>query len=427
MAGEKTELPTQKKLRDSAKKGQSYKSRDIVAACILGAGMLYMSTFSLSGVGTLFEDFITRGNNISPAYAGAKIFELFLQLSLPFVGVCIVATIIPSLLQSKFALAFEAIKIDFNSLNPVSGFQKIFSLKTVKEFIKALLYLMVFIAVVYMFYHQYRNILFSLVYAQPSSIATIWLQAGTTLVLLCLASFMLIILLDGLVDYYLYIKNLKMEKHEVKQEYKEQEGSAEVKHRRKEVHHEILSEQVKHHIDQSDFILANPTHIVIGIYTNIKISPLPLVSVLAKNQTALAVIAYAEKTGTPVVRDIPLARRIFKDARLYSFISQEAVEPIFRILQWLKEVELAHLEEMGEVVQTPEEPQELKESEELQVPESAEELKESEETHVPENAEESKEPQVRESAEELKESEETHVSENAEESKEPQEPQEFKD
>lgn len=371
MAGEKTELPTQKKLRDSAKKGQSYKSRDIVAACILGAGMLFMTTISMSGVGTLFEDFVSRGNNISPAYAGAKIFELFLQLSLPFVGVCIVATIIPSLLQSKFALAFEAIKIDFNALNPVSGFEKIFSLKTVKEFIKALLYLIVFGFVTYLFYSQYRNILFSLVYAQPSSIATIWLQAGTTLVLLCLASFMLIILLDGLVDYYLYIKNLKMEKHEVKQEYKEQEGSQEVKHRRREVHQEILSGQVKNTIEQSDFVLANPTHIAIGIYTNPDIAPLPFISVLAKNQVALAVIAYAEKVGKPIVRDIPLARRIFKNARLFSFIPQDEAEPIFRILQWLKEVELAYLRDTGQLVETPEgseESQEPKESEEPQNP-----------------------------------------------------------
>jgi len=385
MAGEKTELPTQKKLRDSAKKGQSYKSRDIVAACILGAGMLYMTTLSFSGVSTLFSDFIAQGNNLSPAYAGAKIFELFLQLSLPFVGVCIVATIIPSLLQSKFALAFEAIKIDFNALNPVSGFEKIFSLKTVKEFIKALLYLLVFIVVIYLFYNQYRNILFSLVYAQPSSIATIWLQAGTTLVLLCLASFILIIILDGLVDYYLYIKNLKMEKHEVKQEYKEQEGSAEVKHRRREVHHEILSEQVKNNISQSDFILANPTHIAIGIYTNEKIAPLPFISVLAKNQVALAVIAYAEKVGKPIVRDIPLARRIYKNARLYAFIHQDTAEPIFRIMQWLKEVEIAHLEELGE---TP-----PKDNESTEVTQESQESPEQGEAQEPRNAPESKEQQ----------------------------------
>lgn len=372
MSGEKTEKPTKKKLRDSAKKGQSYKSRDVIAALILAAGMLFMLTLSFSEVGALFTDFLTRGNNISPTYAGEKILELFLQLSLPFVGVCIVATVIPSLLQSKFALAFEAIKIDFNALNPVSGFEKIFSLKTVKEFVKALLYLAVFSTITYLFYHQYRNILYSLVYAQPSSIIEIWLEAGVALILLCLGSFFLIIVIDGFVDYYLYIKELKMEKHEVKQEYKEQEGNPEVKHRRREVHHEILSGQVKSHIEKSDFILANPTHIAIGIYYNAEILPFPFVSLKARNHQALLVIKYAEQVGTPVVRDVPLARRMFKSVRALTFILGDRAEPIFRILQWLKEVEAAHLDEKDEAVSTSDEVQE----EAQDTPKTQEETKE---------------------------------------------------
>jgi type III secretion system export apparatus switch protein len=377
MSSEKTEQPTKKKLRDSAKKGQSYKSRDMIAACILGAGMLYLITMSFSGVAAVFTDFLTRGNNISPAYAGAKILELFLQLALPFTAVCIVATIIPSLLQSKFALAVEAIKIDFDALNPVNGFKKIFSLKTVKEFVKALLYLIVFCMVCYLFYAEYNNILFSLVYAQPSSIAKIWLEAGAILVLLCLGSFLLIIVIDGFADYYLYIKEQKMEKHEVKQEYKEQEGSPEVKHRRREVHQEILSEQVKGNIRQSDFILANPTHIAIGIYTNPQISPWPFISVLAQNQIALAVIAYAEKVGKPVVRDIPLARRLFKNAQLYSFVLQDDAEPLFRIIEWIKEVELAYLRDTGAITETEEEPSKAEASDKPSEPEGSQEPKNS--------------------------------------------------
>jgi type III secretion protein U len=157
-----------------------------------------------------------------------------------------------------------------------------------------------------------------------------------------------------------------MEKHEVKQEYKEQEGSAEVKHRRREMHHEILSGQMKQNIEQSDFVLGNPTHIAIGIYTNLDIAPYPFISLVAKNELAVAVIAYAEKHGTPVVRDIPLARRIFKDARPYTFIQKDMADPIFRIVQWLKEVERNHLEEIGEAGEELEELEESAESEEAQ-------------------------------------------------------------
>ncbi|MDI5829790.1 EscU/YscU/HrcU family type III secretion system export apparatus switch protein, partial [Salmonella enterica subsp. enterica serovar Kentucky] len=42
----------------------------------------------------------------------------------------------------------------------------------------------------------------------------------------------------------------------------------EVKSKRREVHMEILSEQVKSDIENSRLIVANPTHITIGIYFN---------------------------------------------------------------------------------------------------------------------------------------------------------------
>ena len=346
MSDEKTEEPTQKKLRDSAKKGESYKSRDMVAACIISAGMLSLPLMSFSEIDDLFADFILQGSGINPAYAVNRIVNMFLQLVIPFVGACIVATIIPSLLQSRFVLAFEAVKIDFNSLNPVSGFKKIFNMKTIKEFIKACLYLMIFSAVAYAFYIQYRHVILQLIYAQPVAIDKVWLELGTTVVLLCLMAFLLIILFDGIADYFLYMKNQKMDKHEVKQEYKEQEGSQEIKSRRQELQHELLSAQSKTDIEQSNFILGNPTHIAIGVYLDPQKVPLPFVSILEKDERALAVIAYAEKCNVPVIRDVYLARTLFKVVRPYSFIPTDMLEPILRIMIWLYEVEMAHMPDL---------------------------------------------------------------------------------
>ena len=345
MSGEKTEQPTQKKLEDSAEKGQSYKSHDAVVASIIFAGVLGLPLISLGEIGALFKDFIKQGSEISTVYVVDRVVRVFLELSIPFVSLCIVATIIPSLIQSKCVLAFEAIKFDLDSLNPVNGFKKIFSMKTVKELVKALLYLAIFTQVIIAFFSHYQLTLLSLVNVQTSVIARIWVSTGSTIVLLCLLAFAAIIFFDGLIDYYLYIKDLKMEKHEVKQEYKEQEGNAEVKSRRRELHQELLSAQEQNDIDQSNFILANPTHLAIGIYANTEVVPIPFVSLMAKGPKALAIIRYAERHGTPVVRDKVVARRLFPLVRRYSFIPVDFVEPIFLILSWLKEVEQAHAAE----------------------------------------------------------------------------------
>ena len=347
MSGEKTEQPTQKKLEDSAEEGQSYKSQDAVVASIIFAGVLGVPLIAFGQIEKLFLDFIRQGAEITTVYVVDRVVRVFLDLTIPYIGICIIATIIPSLIQSKFVLAFDAIKFSLESLDPINGFKKIFSIKTVKEFIKALLYLAIFTVMIFAFFLHYQRTLLGLVNVQTNAIANIWIQTGSTIILLCLLSFAVIIFLDGLIDYYLYIKDLKMEKHEVKQEYKEQEGSPEVKSRRRELQQELLSAQEQNDIEQSNFILGNPTHLAIGIYANLEVVPVPFVSLYAKGPKALAIIRYAQRHGTPVVRDKVLTRRLFPLVRRYSFIPVDMVEPIFHILGWLREVELAHAGEIN--------------------------------------------------------------------------------
>ncbi|HFY5836093.1 TPA: SPI-1 type III secretion system export apparatus protein SpaS, partial [Salmonella enterica subsp. enterica serovar Typhimurium] len=132
-----------------------------------------------------------------------------------------------------------------------------------------------------------------------------------------------------------------MDKEEVKREMKEQEGNPEVKSKRREVHMEILSEQVKSDIENSRLIVANPTHITIGIYFKPELMPIPMISVYETNQRALAVRAYAEKVGVPVIVDIKLARSLFKTHRRYDLVSLEEIDEVLRLLVWLEEVENA--------------------------------------------------------------------------------------
>lgn len=345
MSDEKTEKPTPHKLKESAEKGDSYSSKDAISATIIIGGVVALSSISMGDVAELFKDFLARGDGISVQYVAAESLKLFLRLVLPVIGICMLCAIIPSLLQSKFVLAFEALEIKFDSLNPVNGFKNIFSMKTIKELVKALIYLVLFGFVVVSFFNFYQRMLLGLIYVQPETIGAIWLKAGTSIVLLCMLAFAVVIVFDGIADYMIYIKKQKMDKHEVKQEHKEMEGDPEVKARRKELHQELLSAQDRLDIEQSNFILANPTHIAIGIFVDSEKTFMPFVSLAAKGERALAIIHYAEKQGVPVVRDILVARRLIKEVRRYTFVSVDMVEPIYRILIWLREVELAHLRE----------------------------------------------------------------------------------
>ncbi|CND83399.1 surface presentation of antigens protein SpaS [Yersinia nurmii] len=342
MSSNKTEQPTQKKLKDAAKKGQSFKSKDLIISCLILIGAEYIINISsFSEMGKIVTEAIANGfSNTFHEYA-RMVAWTGLKLLLPFLLLCIFASVFPTLLQTGFLIATKALKINFAALNPASGVKKLFSLRSVKDVIKSCLYLVSFIVATNIFWEKNKELLYSQVNGAPQQIILVWGELFHSLIMICLSCLLMVIILDALAEFFLHIKDNKMDKQEVKREAKEQDGNPEMKSKRKEIHMEMLSEQVKSDIENSKVIVANPTHIAVGIYLNLDVIPIPFISVLETNQRAIAVRAYAKKVGIPVIEDVKLARQIFKTHRRYSFVSMEELDEVLRLLAWLEQVENA--------------------------------------------------------------------------------------
>ncbi|RXZ38338.1 EscU/YscU/HrcU family type III secretion system export apparatus switch protein [Oxalobacteraceae bacterium CAVE-383] len=340
MAGEKTELPTEKKRRDSARKGQSFKSRDLVVAVMLLCGVCVVTAHaSAVGLMEILMAAIEDGFRQDPAQYATGLLLKLAGLAVPILMACIVATALPSLYQSKFVLATESLGLKFESLNPVNGFKKLFSMRTLKDFVKAILYLLAFALAAALFWEMQKGTIVGLIHAQAGAMLGLWAKLLLALVLTCLACIALIIAVDVLCEIFLLTKDLKMEKQEVKREHKEQEGNPEVKAKRRELHMELIDSQLKSDIEKSSFVVVNPTHIAVAVYFKPEVVPFPFISAIELDHKALMVKAYAKKVGVPVVENIPLARRLFKKYKRYSFIDVAEIEEIMRILIWLMQVE----------------------------------------------------------------------------------------
>lgn len=341
---EKTEKPTDKKIKDSAKKGQSYKSKDSVAAIVLVvSAFIFDGMTSLSDLGLLTKKILLSPNNINIDTLLWEFFIVFIGILLPVLLACFLAGTLVSLLQSRFRLATEAIKLDLTKLNPIAGLKKIFSLNSLKELIKAILYLLVFVVSALVFFYLWRHDIFMLYRTTIEGMIQQWADLSTTFIIVFLAVALLIIIVDMITEFFLFIKNLKMEKQEVKKEHKDNEGDPQIKSARRGLHQELLSEEVKSNVRNSTFVMANPTHIALLIYYDPDIAPLPFLFSKSRGLQAKAIIKYAEKQGVPVVRDIPLARKIWRSYKKDRFIDETGLEEIMNIVSWLIRVELIRM------------------------------------------------------------------------------------
>lgn len=346
MSASKTEKPTTKKKADAGKKGQTWRSQDLITLIVLfGGACLLRYAFPLVDI---VRDMLAEAENgfrMSLTDYVDQYVAAFARLSAMIVGLVVLLSAIPSLLMSRFRFASEAIKLDFSAINPVNGIKKVFNLRTVKDAVKACLYLLVYLLAAKMFWHTHRLEILGLSRLAPTACVLSLCDLGFSLTAVLLGATLMLALADMLIEYLLYIRDLKMTREEVKREHKDQFGTPEIKEERRRLGQELLSGEVLGNVEQSNFVLANPTHIAIGIYINPAIAIMPFISVMEIDGRAQAVIAHAKEKGIPVVRNIPLARRIFQQNRRYTFVAEDCLDGVAQVLLWLVEVEKTHREQ----------------------------------------------------------------------------------
>ncbi len=334
---EKTELPTEKKLEDALEEGQAFKFKEILYFFNV---ILVISTVYFLNFGDILEVALDNIGNVDnlKRYLDIVKVDVALAFIIPIV-VSIVSVALPSLLQTKFVLATKALKLDFSKLNPVTGVKNLFSVKTIIELVKAIIVHIVGISFLAIWFFSFGKVIFELVYLDQYSIATVLLNN----VVLFVCFTMLVIFISTLpfifFEHKQFIEDQKMTKQDVKRENKDQNGSPEIKGRRNEINRSLMNEKDESDIKRSAVILANPTHLAVGIYFDMLNAPIPFISLKHKGYKAMEVFRIAKENDIPIIRNKKLTRAIYKNNNKHTLIIDDNLIKVLYLLHWLQNVE----------------------------------------------------------------------------------------
>ncbi|EML9905308.1 EscU/YscU/HrcU family type III secretion system export apparatus switch protein [Morganella morganii] len=339
---EKTEKPTSKKLKDESKKGNSFKYKELLSTTGYITGIAYLLYVAdWSAFSYFYQTVLRNVNHLSlPVYI-RMLSEIFFQMVLPLIILCGVSVSFVSLMQTRFAVATEAIKFDLKKIDPIAGFKRIFTKKSLKNLVKALISAIIYLSSSYAFVCLYTGDLFQVITAPFSGVSDSFLYFTGRYIFIFILLLLPLLVIDYIVEYFFFFNDMKMEKHEVKQEYKNSEGNQEIKSARKQQHRELLNAETKALIKNSDVVVVNPTHIAVAVYLDPENGVMPLITVKEKGAYALAVRRYAEKHKVPVVRDIRLARTLFRKYHVFDTIIDDDLDKFLDLLLWLNEAEQA--------------------------------------------------------------------------------------
>jgi type III secretion YscU/HrpY family protein len=344
---EKTEQATPKKLRDARKKGQVAKSQDFPAAFTFIVSIA--TTITLSGylfkvlAGYIITMFKLSSTNFDMQSRAPALFMQALQIiftaSMPILGLTVCTGLLINFLIIGPLFSLESMKPDIKKLNPVTNIKNMFKFKTFFELLKSLFKIAGALILIY-----------SVVwYSIPDIISTAAIPViGTAMVFSDFLIkvivrvgifFLAIAIFDLIFQKRNFAKEMKMEKFQVKQEYKDTEGDPHIKGKRRQVAHEIAYQEGPRSVKRAKAVITNPTHIAVAIEYNTETEPAPKIVTMGVGPVADMIMKIAQENGIPIMRNVSLARTLYEKGKISEYIPEETYQAVAEILRWIEGLE----------------------------------------------------------------------------------------
>jgi type III secretion protein U len=342
LSGEKTEQPTEKRLRDAREKGQVPKSNDVPAAAVVMSLAVYLLFRGRSIGANLLETTETifslawgrfdESFGLAVSAAGSCL----LRILGPLIAIIIVASFVSNLVQIGFLFSVKAALPKLENISPAKWFKKTFSKGNVFDLVKNIVKIVVLASVVYKILIANWRALYLIPRSDANGISSLMGSSVLDLVLWTAVAFSLLAAVDFVWQRFKFTKDNMMTKDEVKREYKEMEGDPLIKSKRRQLHQEMASQGAMNSVSKAKVLITNPTHYAVAIDYEEGRTQLPVVLAKGEGELALRMIEEAKRAGVPIFQEAPLARDLFENTTEYSYIPKSLIGPVAEVLRWLK-------------------------------------------------------------------------------------------
>ena len=340
---QKTEEPTQKKLDDSRKKGEVPSSREvnhwfmILAATIIVAMVSpSMSSGIMSALRKFFEmphDIPVDKTYIADVLAGVAADIAYIMI-VPIL-LLLVAALASGTLQSGLIFAVERIQPKLNRVSPRSGIKRLFSFKSIAEFIKGIFKITIVGAVATMLMLPSFSGLEQLVRMDTVLTAGVLHSLVSKLLFGVLAVVTAIAVIDFLYQKFEFMKQMRMSRQEIKDEFKQTEGDPLLKQRVRQIRQERARQRMTAAVPESTVVITNPTHFAVALKYEFNDMDAPVL--VAKGQDFLAqkIREIANDHDIPIVENPPLARALYAGVEIDEEIPPDHFKAVAEIIGYV--------------------------------------------------------------------------------------------
>lgn len=342
-ASQKTEEPTDRKLSEARKKGQIAQSKEvsnfasllgmtIVVAVIAPFSALYLHG-TLTGV---IEHAAVV--HIDAGSTGEILFDLTLHSLIalsPVLGLFVVLALAAGLGQSGLLLTTEPIMPKLEKISMIAGVKRLFSLKSIVEFIKGILKLSIVAVIAYMLVAPEMDRAEELLDMDVVDV----LREIQTMIIHLMIGVLIFMLAVAVADYvyqrYEHMKQMRMSRQEIRDEHKQSEGDPQVKARLRQIRVERARRRMMAAVPRADVVVTNPTHFAVALQYDTKVMAAPTVVAKGADAVAFRIREVATQHGVPIVENPPLARALFAGVEIDQQIPEAHFKAVAQVISYV--------------------------------------------------------------------------------------------
>lgn len=341
--GEKTEEPSQHKLDEARKKGDVASSKELNSVLILTGVLCVLVLSSLYMFETISEyiEWI-YGLEIKKAYT-EELGRRILEETFLMAGKCVAPVFITSMglgilaqiMQVGILYAPDVLQMKTERINPLSGFKRIFSKKSVAEVVKSLFKFGIVLAVTYVVISDNITSFTGFLHTEPGQAFSYGKMFALKLSMAIMAGLVVVAVGDFAFEKWSYKEKHRMTKQQVKEEHKEREGSPEVKQKIRAIQRDMATKRMMADIPKADVVVTNPTHISIVIRYDSDTMIAPEIIGKGQDHLAMRIREIAKEHDVPIVENVPLARALYKTVKVGEGVPRSLYKAVAEILAFV--------------------------------------------------------------------------------------------
>lgn len=324
-----------------------FSSKDVASVAILLLAFFMiskLSSFVARQVSELYKTDISRIgllNDLSITSCSVIVREVLINLFIcvfPLMFAVCIVSVVATGVQTRFNFSMEKLKPKFSKFNPIEGFKRILSLRSLVQLVKSLLKIVVITVVIVGSIRSVLAVTPDMLFTDMAESTRYLVSSMMNMVYKICLLFLAVAVLDFAYEKYDYEQRLKMTKQEVKDEYKQVEGDPQVKSKMRERARRLSMNRMIQAIPTADVIVRNPTHYAIAIKYDIDKDFAPTVVAKGKDKVAERIILEAEKYNILTTENRPLARTLYETVEINDYIPQELYQAVAEVMAWVYKV-----------------------------------------------------------------------------------------